>query len=273
VESIPKLIPVIIDAVFLIIDTIIDNLPQILKAGLEILLALVNGIVDNIDKIIDGILEVIMSLIDFVINNLPMIIEMGIKIIIALVQGLVKAIPKIIEAIPQVISAIFKVFTDTNWGEIGKSILEGLANGLVALKDLVVNTLLSIAKNAINAFKSFFGINSPSTVFMGFGENINEGLSEGIEDNYNLVDSSLQGLKKLADNTFTNTYDLSMQGISPQNLQRGITNNSSSVINTSNNNFNLTIKQFVNNRTQDVKALVEEIEFYRKQLALAKDQL
>ena len=267
VDNVDTLIEALLKVIFMLLDEIVKNLPRILEAGLKILLALTQGIVDHIDQIIDGILEVIMSIIDFLVENLPMIVEMGIKIIIALAEGLVKAIPRIIESIPLIIAAIFKAFTEIDWGSIGKSIIDGLVKGLKAAKDLVVNALTSIAKGALGAFKKFFGIESPSKVFMGLGQNLDEGLAIGLDDNIDKVEDSMDNLMDTV-NFVPDNLDFDMKG-----LNSPLGRNYSNVVNNSNKTTNknvniyLTIEHFENNREEDVEELMSEMEYIaRKEL-------
>jgi len=239
-------------------------LPLILETGLKLLLALTQGIVNNIDKIIDGILSVILSLIDFISSNLPLLIDMGIKLIIALAQGLVKAIPKIIESIPLIVTAIFDAFKKIDWGSIGKSIIDGLVAGLKAAKDLVVNTLKSIATGAIDAFKKFFGIKSPSRVFMTFGNQIDQGLAIGLDDNLDKVEDSMDNLMNTI-NFVPDGLDYELTGLNParKNSVSQVNNNTKTTTN-KNVNIYLTIEHFENNREQDVEELMAEMEYIAK---------
>lgn len=263
-ENVDILLSKILDVIFMVVQKILDNLPLILQTGLQLLLSLTQGIVNNIDKIIDGILSVILQLIDFITSNLPLIIDMGIKLIIALAQGLVKAIPKILESIPLIISAIFKAFAQIDWGSIGKSIIDGLVKGLKAAKDLVVETMKSIAKGAINAFKKFFGINSPSRVFMGFGENIDEGLAIGVDDNLDKVEDSMDNLMNTM-NFVPDGLDYELRGLNPKkNNTTSQVNNTTKSTTNKNVNIYLTIEHFENNREEDVEELMSEMEYIAK---------
>ena len=258
-ENADTLISGILDLIFVLLDTIIDQLPLLLECGLQLLLALTQGIVNNIDKIIAGILNVLLKLIDFIAQNLPMIIDMGIKIIIALAQGLAKAIPQLVAAIPVIVKAIFKAFGDVDWGAIGKSIIEGLVAGLKALKNLVVDTLKNIAKGAVDAFKSFFGINSPSTLFMNFGENIDKGLAIGLDNGLDKVEDAMDNL--IDTTTFVpSNLDYGFNGLSAMN-SGNLTNvnNSSKVV-----NLTLHIEHFENNRKEDVEEIMREMDFIAK---------
>jgi phage-related protein len=64
------------------------------------------------------------------------------------------------------------------WGsDIVKGLVEGIMSGVQWLKD----TVKGLADGVANTFKDVLGINSPSVVFAGYGENITEGVDKGIE--------------------------------------------------------------------------------------------
>ncbi len=268
VANLDKIIDAIIKLLDIILMSLIENLPMLLDAGLKILVGLVEGISNNIEKIIDMIIKVLLALITTIIKNLPKIIEAGIKILVALIEGLAKAIPQLIKYLPEIISAIFKAFKEIDWKELGKNIIIGLVDGLKALGNLVWDTLKGIGQSALNGFKKMFGINSPSTVFMGYGENINEGLAIGINDNADQVDDSLKGIRKLTDSVFTNKYDYNLSGVS-RNSTAGRNINNTSNTTSNNSTINIIIQKVENYRKQDIKNLVDEISYYLKKKKIA----
>lgn len=166
-----------------------------------------------------------------------------------------------------IISAIFDAFKKIDWASIGKSIIDGLVNGLKAAKDLVVNTLTSIAKGALNAFKKFFGIESPSKVFKGLGQNIDEGLAIGLDDGLDMVEDSMDNLMS-AVNFVPEGLDYELNSLTPTAAKSvSQVNSSSSTTNNKNVNIYLTIERFENNREQDVEELMSEMEYIaRKEL-------
>ena len=260
--NIDTIIESIINVLLMLVNTIIDNLPLILESGLKILMALVDGIVNHIDQIIDAMINIIIRLIEVIADNLPLLIECGIKILVALITGLSKAIPKLIAAIPTIVSAIFKAFGDVDWSNIGKNIIDGLVAGLKAAKDLVVNSLTNIANGAIKAFKKLFGINSPSTLFKGYGYNIDKGLAIGIDDSIDTIDKSMSNLMD-AVNIVPEGLDYNLNGIStPSAISRiasSTTNNNSKTV-----NVNLNIEHFENNKDEDVKQLMSKMAYLAK---------
>jgi len=76
--------------------------------------------------------------------------------------------------------AIKKFFTETDWGAIGRAILQGLANGIKNGVQIIKDAASSAARAALDAAKGFLGIHSPSAVFMGIGENVTAGFAKGL---------------------------------------------------------------------------------------------
>ena len=62
---------------------------------------------------------------------------------------------------------------------IGKNMMAGLLTFLTP--GALTNRLIGIAKTGVTAFKNFFGIKSPSRLFMGFGGQMATGLALGID--------------------------------------------------------------------------------------------
>ncbi len=149
-------LPMLIQAAMQLINTfvsfVLQNLPIILSAGFELLWAIVNGIMNNLDMIISAAITLVMELVAGLLENLPLLISCAIQLIIALAAGLIQAIPQIIAAIPQIIMAIINGFAETDWGSIGKDIINGLKDGLLACW----NSLKETAQNIWNSIKNIF---------------------------------------------------------------------------------------------------------------------
>ena len=69
-------------------------------------------------------------------------------------------------------------------GDLGKSILEGLWNGISNVKNWLVDKIKGLGDVLIDAIKSVLGIHSPSTVFRDeVGKNMALGIGEGFDKN------------------------------------------------------------------------------------------
>lgn len=157
-------------------------------------MGLVKGLTANPEKLVDTIVNLVTEIVTVLIQHLPELIEAGVEIIIALAVGLVKAIPEIIKDLPQIISAMMNAFKSADWGGLGSSIIQGIAQGLKALGGALVDTLKNIGLDALNGFKSLFGIHSPSTVFAEMGGHMVQGLINGLNDGKENVNNTLGNL-------------------------------------------------------------------------------
>lgn len=127
------------------------------------------------------------------------------------------------------------------------------------MKDLVVNTLKNIATGAIDAFKKFFGIKSPSRVFMTFGNQIDQGLAIGLDDNLNKVEDSMDNLMDTV-NLVPDGLDYELTGLKSNRNKSvsQINNNTNNKTTNKNVNIYLTIEHFENNREEDCEEFGEE---------------
>lgn len=202
VETIGQNLPAIITTM---VDGFTAALPQIMSAGGTILNGLVqglmvalpalidgaammistlaNGMTGNMDQIIATAGQLIQTVGSAIIRNLPTIIASGVQLIGALVTGLLNAIPKIVAAIPRIVSSIRQSFSAINWGDIGRNIIQGIANGLANAAGAIVDAAKAAANKALEAAKNFLGIKSPSKVFeMEVGRMMALGMGEGFAE-------------------------------------------------------------------------------------------
>lgn len=166
-----------------IVQTLITSAPLLINGAVALITQLADGLTNNMDQVIDTTIQLIGVIGNAIINNLPKIIEAGIKLIGALIKGLLNAIPKIVAAIPQIITSIKNSFSQVDWGEVGRNIIQGIAQGLKNAGRAIMDAAKEAARNALNSAKDFLGINSPSKVFRDeVGKNMALGMAEGFAD-------------------------------------------------------------------------------------------
>lgn len=84
----------------------------------------------------------------------------------------------------------------TQFAQMGRNLVQGLANGIRAGAGQVWQALSGVVTNGISRAKALLGIQSPSRVFMEIGDYIGQGLAIGIEGGKGRVDAAT---KKLTD--------------------------------------------------------------------------
>ncbi|MBX3218920.1 MAG: hypothetical protein KF795_00290 [Labilithrix sp.] len=78
--------------------------------------------------------------------------------------------------------AFGKYLHDLDWGALGRSIVDGLIDGITGRANALANTVTGLAEKVKSGFKSALGISSPSKVFAGFGANTADGYAQGVSD-------------------------------------------------------------------------------------------
>lgn len=178
----------------LAVQILLENLPSIVAAGMDLIIALVSGILDNIDMLIDCVLEMVDVIVDKLIDNLPKLIDGGIRLIAALANGLIRAIPNLVSKIPQIISSIVKGLISGIPAifDVGKNIVEGIWNGIKSMGSWVSGKVKDFFGGIVGGVKDFLGIHSPSKVFAGIGGFMAEGLGEGFDDQFKSVKKDIE---------------------------------------------------------------------------------
>lgn len=210
-NNLPKILDAAGKIVTKVLEGIIAVLPTLLKAAVQIIASLASYIIQSIPNLAEAALQVVLGIVKFLIENGPQILQAGIELIGRLVAGLIQAIPKVVDGVRQIIQRIKSTFSDIDWGEVGRRIIEGIKNGLASAGGMIVDAARDTARKALNAAKSFLGINSPSRVFKEqVGEMIPAGMAEGIEDGAPEVESSMDKLLR----GFTADVDYNLPNLS-----------------------------------------------------------
>ncbi len=79
------------------------------------------------------------------------------------------------------VRSVIDYFGSISWSDLGKSIIDGIVNGITGAAGGVVNAITGAVGGAISAAKSMLGIASPSKVFENFGDMTGEGFVSGVE--------------------------------------------------------------------------------------------
>lgn len=133
------------------LGVVVEKAPLVIDAGMKLLEALGQGIVDNIDIITNSAVDVIIQLVYGIGENLPKLVSAGLQIIKSLAKGIAKNIKTITKAVVDVILEIAKALTDpemlTDIVEAGLDIIEGLIEGLIEALPQLIETLPIIIQN------------------------------------------------------------------------------------------------------------------------------
>lgn len=177
------------------VQILLENLPSIVAAGMDLITALVNGVLDNIDLLISCVLELVDTIVDKLIENLPTLVDGGIKLIVALAGGLIEALPQLAAKVPQIIQTIVKSLISgiPDILSVGKDLIRGLWDGISSMGDWLWGCVKGLFSGVIDGVKNLLGIHSPSKVFAGIGGFMAEGLGDGFGEKFASIKKDIEG--------------------------------------------------------------------------------
>lgn len=187
IEALPKIAELINALVVTILDVLVENIPKMVDAGMKMLLGILQGIADNLGDVITAGVDVVVAFIKGIADNIGRVIDEGFKLVIAFINGLADAIRNnsktFAGAVKNLITAGIRAAADlwSMFKDLGKSLINGLIEGIKSMGSAVWNAVKGAASSAWNGIKSFFGCDSPSKVFMQLGTWLGEGLIIGVD--------------------------------------------------------------------------------------------
>jgi len=90
--------------------------------------------------------------------------------------------------------AIKTFFSETDWGAVGRAIIDGIASGISSAAGKIADAAKRAARAALDAARGFLGIHSPSAVFADVGRQMMAGMAEGIRAGISLPEAQLQSV-------------------------------------------------------------------------------
>lgn len=188
--------------IFMLINGIVQNLPMLAQAALQIVMALGQGLITNGPQILMSLGQLLLQLAQYVISNVPNILNAAMQFFGMILQGIVTYGPQILitligllgQLIGQVISWAGQMLA--NAVSAAANFLGGLMGGLAALPGQVVSFLGGIisdvaswvgemASNAIEAASEFAsnlidGLASIPGQVVDIGGQIISGMVDGV---------------------------------------------------------------------------------------------
>ena len=152
---------IVFDVITYMADSFIPLLPKIADTGINIVKSLLNGMLQNQGDIVSGVLTTVNTLVDCIADNLPEILVTGVMLIGQIADGLIQGLPDLIYKIPEIISEIWNAFAANSdvFLEIGKSIVVGIWNGIVALWNSLVDNLSGLVNSLFGGSTATASVN------------------------------------------------------------------------------------------------------------------
>ena len=164
------------------LTVLVENLPELVIAGTELLLSLVEGFLEQLPAMVDALFVLITTVTQYILEHLPEILQKGIEIIESLAQGLLENLPAVISAIGEILVGLvdFIISDLPNIIMMGIEIIFALAQGLIDNLPAIISAILQVITELLNTIIS----NLPEFIATGIEliAQIIVGLIEAIPD-------------------------------------------------------------------------------------------
>ncbi|MDT9693845.1 hypothetical protein Q5762_37100, partial [Streptomyces sp. P9(2023)] len=130
ISNLPAIGQSAIQAVSKFIDVVVQNYPQYLAKGQEIVLSLVKGILERLPSLITTAFTLMKQFLAMIISKIPDIISGGVKILLGLVSGIIKSIPDLLSATDKIGTTLINEVRNIDLLGAGRAIMDGFLSGL-----------------------------------------------------------------------------------------------------------------------------------------------
>lgn len=172
--SVPTIIPVALNFVKLIADTVITNVPTLIQKGYELLSNLVDGFVKAIPEALPKILDFVQGIGDKLAEAAPILIQKGFELLQKLVEGIITAVPILISRVPEIISTFASIIND-NFPTIlmkGAQLLGQLVLGLIQSIPTLIANIPKIISAIVDTLMAFQWLNLGRGIIKFLGDGI-----------------------------------------------------------------------------------------------------
>lgn len=155
-----------------------EKLPDLITQGFDMLIGFVSGLLDNQDEVVETGGSLVDTLLDTLLDCLPAIIDGGWRLLLAIVEGIITNLPDIAEAGVELIGKLGDTLVE-HWPDIrdagGKILLE-IAGGIIDMLGDIGDAADQIGDSI---WESIQGIISDAATW---GWDIVSGIADGIWD-------------------------------------------------------------------------------------------
>lgn len=205
--SVANALPNLISKINEMLPTLLQNmLPPLIQGAVE----LINGLAKALPSIIPILMNALVDTIKQLSAVLPDITSAVIEGTILIIQALAEQLPALMPTIVDGILSIIPILVENIplFLEVGGELIAGILKGLVMSVPKLLARVPEFVKSIIKAFKDYFGIRSPSTVFANIGQYIVQGLWNGITGLKDWVISKVKGFGKSILNSIKNVLGI-----------------------------------------------------------------
>lgn len=178
----------LINAIQAVITTVVGAIVAFWQNNWDLVQQIAQNTWDTIKTVVDAAMKVIEEVIKAISaairgdweafgEHLRSAFDAAWEAIKAICENAIETVRLIFE---RLITNVKNLFTQTDWGALGRAIIDGIAHGISSTAGKIAEAAKSAAKAALAAAKAFLGIKSPSQAFMQLGQLAGKGFALGL---------------------------------------------------------------------------------------------
>ncbi len=151
-NALPMLENIAKEAPTAIVQALTTAGPQLIEAGMNSLIVIIQGFANAMPTMIPQLTKVISDMVQVIVSNLPALIGAGSQLLTGIVQGLSEALPFLIEALPGIIQAVVTSIVENLplIIEAGIQLLNALVQGLIQALPVIIEALPQIIQTILD---------------------------------------------------------------------------------------------------------------------------
>lgn len=205
--SVANALPNLISKINEMLPTLLQNmLPPLIQGAVE----LINGLAKALPSITPILMNALVDAIKQLSAVLPDITRALIEGTILIIQALAEELPTLMPIIVDGILSIIPILVENIplFLQVGGELVMGILKGILMSIPKLLGRVPEFVNSIIKAFRDYFGIRSPSTVFQEIGGFLIKGLWNGISGLKDWVVSKVKGMGKTILNSIKNVLGI-----------------------------------------------------------------
>ena len=212
VDWFPDILQAGVDIILAIIGGITEALPTLMVQAANILIELCNAIVQNLPAITEVALNIIQALINGFVNGIPLLLDGAIQLLMGIIEAIPIIIEQLLQALPELIATIINFFSENvpividGAIQLLMGIIEAIPTIIQAIVDNLPQIITTLVDGLVGALPEL--VDASITLLMALIEAIPEIVIAIAENLPQIITAIAIGLSEAAPQIFTVAKDL-----------------------------------------------------------------
>ena len=167
--------------VTLVLTNLPTYLGQMVSAAVALFTGIADSIPLVIPVVVEGIGNLVRNVLDNLPTFLSQMMAAAVTLFNGIVQAIPQVVPAVLQGIADLLSNVWDAITSFDLVGAGVDLIQGLINGISSMAGAVIDAIGGVVGGAVDWAMGLLGIGSPSKLFKQFGDWTMQGLALGFD--------------------------------------------------------------------------------------------